>query len=268
MSTFPRKDFPIKWVRVGEISVVWAQSQRAINERGVERIMTDFDPDVFGVLTVTLPNGQGIHHAIDGQHRAEAVRRMYGDDEMVPCLVLPAKSAKEAAHIFRAMNTSRSAPGAMNNFRVGVAAGYEAETEVHGLLTRLGYRVGHDGADGCYSAVAAALSIRRRHGLPVLQDAFLTIQKTWGMARDSVHQCVVQGYAEIVARYEGALDRKRLIDRVAKKYTPARLIGAARQAQDFQGGTITSGVLGVLVTTYNHGLAADSDKRIDEGNAK
>lgn len=254
MSVFLKKDYPVKWVPTSHLSVVWSQSQRGLNERKVEERMEDFDPDKFGIVVATMPNGNGMYHIIDGQHRVEAVRRLWGDGENVPVLVLSAKDPAAAADLWLGFNSARAAPQAMDRFTKGVTAGHEDEVEVDDLLRGLGYRVGMDGGDGTISAVGACLTIYRKHGPAVLRDALLVIQGTWGKARDSVHQNIIGGYAEMLAKHGKAVDRKRLVDRVSKQYTPARLLGAAKTAREMFRGTVTHNVRRALVSTYNHGL--------------
>lgn len=254
MSAFEKKDYPVKWIPVGHISTIWAQAQRGLNERKIEEIAANFDPDAFGTLVVTLPNGNGMYHAVDGQHRAEIVRRLWGDKENVPCMVVAAKNPAEAADIWLKINDARSKPQPMDRFRVAVTAGHADEVAVDDLIRGLGYRLGMSGEDGTISAVGAAVTVYRKHGAAVLKDALLVIQGTWGKSRDSVHQNILQGYADALAKHGKNIDRKRLVDRVAKQYTPARLIGAAKTAREMFRGTVTSNVSRVLVNTYNHGL--------------
>lgn len=262
MSVFQKKDYPVKWVQVGDLSVVWEDAQRGLNKRKVGRIVDDFDPDAFGVLVVTLPNGNGIYHVIDGQHRAAAVKQMWGLHENVPCLVLNAKDPKEAAVIWRKINGDRSKPQAIEDFRVAVRAGEPDQTAVNDMVRGLGYRIGFDSTDGTISAISELLSIYRRYGPVTLKDALLVIQGTWGRTRDSVHQGIIAGYANTLAKHGKNIDRKRLVDRVAKQYTPARLLGAAKSAREVFRGTVSGNVSRVLVSTYNHGLGLD--KRIEE----
>lgn len=258
MTTFPKKEYPVRWIPVKQISTIWRESQRALSERRVKQIMADFDADAVGVITLTLPaEDSGIHHCIDGQHRVEAIRRMWGEKENVPALVLGAMDPAEAANIWLLMNTGRTKPSTMDVFRVSVTAGREAETMVSQILTKLGYHIGSGGDDGYISAVASCLTVFKKHGPEVLEDALRTIQLAWDKARDSVHGNVIQGMADLVAAHNGALDRKRLAEKLSKKYTPARFLGAARQARDVVGGSMADGVRVVLVNAYNANLAID-----------
>jgi hypothetical protein len=263
MSVFAKQDYPVKWISVGEISVLWANTQRPLKKRKVEKIVEEFNPDAFGVLTVTMPNGHGIYHAIDGQHRKEAVQEMWGLDEKVPCLVLNAREPKEAAQIWRTMNGGRTKPGALEDFQVAVAAGEPTQTEINDLVRSLGYRIDLQGHDGNIAAVGALLYVYRRHGIDVLRDTLLTIQATWGKALDSVQQSIIAGFADMLARHGKQVDRKRLVDRVAKKYTPASLIGAARSGRGVLGGSLPQNVTRAIVVCYNQGLSPE--RRLDEG---
>lgn len=263
MSVMPKGEYPVKWIPVSQLSVVWSQSQRTINERRVKQIVETFDPDLLGVLTVTLPNGNGIYHVIDGQHRREAIRRLWGDHEMVPCTVLQSKGPEGAAHVWLGVNGGRTKPGALESFRVGVTAGYEAETAVNKLLLKLGYRIGLGSEDGMISAVSTCMAIYRKHGAAILEAALRTIQGTWGKTRDSVQGDIITGHAVLIASFAKHVDHERLNQKIAKKYTPARFLGAARQAKDFQGGTLAAGALGVLLNTYNAGLAVEKRLVLD-----
>lgn len=253
MTLMLKKDYPIKWIPVKDLSVVWPEAQRSRREAKVEAIKKKFDPDAFGVIAVTLPNGKGVYHVIDGQHRTQAVREMWGDNERVPCMVLNGRTRAEAAHIWSLMNSDRTMPQAIDRFLVAVTAGYDDEVAVNDILTDMGYRVAASGDDGVISAVSSCLKVYRHGGEEALTWALGTIQETWGMARDSVHGGIVRAYADLLDQHP-TVDRKRLVNKVAKEYTPARLIGAARTAREMFKGTVHANIVRILAQTYNHGL--------------
>ena len=65
---FDRKtDKNIQWIPAKNLSVVWVQAQRPFVLKNAKNIADNFDKDMFGTLAVTLPNGQGIYHVIEGQ---------------------------------------------------------------------------------------------------------------------------------------------------------------------------------------------------------
>lgn len=251
-----------KWIRVKDLDVVWAQAQRHLDEKRAAKIAEEFDPDMFGVLSVTKVGDNGMYHVIDGQHRRRAVQILWGETEMVPCNVFDASSPARAAEIFDAMNTSRKSPQAIEIFKVRVTAGTEPEASVNKIITGLGYHVANASKmDGALRAVTACVSVYKRFGAAGLRDALFVIQGTWGKAQESVDANMIRGYAEFLATYGERIDRQRLVDRVAKQYTPGRLMGAAKSAREMFRGSVSENIGKVLVSTYNHGLRSG---RIDE----
>lgn len=262
MSQFPKSHYPVRWIPVNQITVVWPEAQRPMHERAVKKLMEEFDPDCFGVATVCKPNAAGMHHAIDGQTRVEAVRRLWGDKEMVPCQVLDVDDPATAARIFRKMNNGRQKPGALQDYKVAVTAGDPTALAVQQIVLRHGLKVGFDGLDGTVSAVQSLLLVYKKHGPEVLDETIRILLATWGRQRDGMQGQIIQGTADLLATHNGLLDRKRLAEKVSKQYTPARFIGAARQAKDFRGGSVVDAVVSVLATAYNKGIA--QEKRLPE----
>lgn len=265
MSVFSKEEFPVKWVRAKHLKIVWAQAQRGLDQNKVERIKKNFDPDAVGVIVTTLPNGKGEYHVIDGQHRVEAVRQLWGGNEYMPCQVLDKESPKEAAEIFLKVNMDRKRPSPVSRFHVAVTAGREDAVAVDNLLDEMGYRVGMGGEDGMISAITACLSVYDKLGIEGLRDVLLLLRGSWGMERDAYHNSLIRGYARFLANYGDQADKERLVDKVSKKYTPASLLGAARTAREMFRGTIKENVTRILVTSYNHNLR--SDRRLEEPSA-
>jgi hypothetical protein len=250
-----KKDREEKWLPLDRLGVNYAEAQRPLNVRFADEIAENFDPYKFGRIQVAQVNGR--YHSVDGQTRCAAVRKLWGDTEMVPCDVIPAASPAEAAELFLGINDDRRPMQAIDRFRVSVTAERADFVAVNALLTGLGYTVGMSNEDGYFAAVGAAMTVYRRHGEDVLKDALLIIQATWGMDRDSVHTALVQGYAEMVAAYGPVMDRKRLANRVAKELTPGALLGRAKAISEMVRCTRPKGVMRALVAVYNHGLRTE-----------
>lgn len=257
MSTIPKASHGTKWIAIKDLSVIWTQSQRALNEKEAMRINAEFDPDLFGVITVCLPNGKGVYHVGDGQTRVHAVRLWGDENQQVPCNVLDVKHPARAADVFIRMNTGRVGVHMIERFKVSVTAGYENETAVNTIITALGYRVGSDMRDGSVRAVGACVSVYKRHGSAIFKDTLQVIQATFGRAAESMDGAIIQGYAAFVAKYGDQADKHRLIKRVQKRLTPGRLIAGAKNGREIFGGNTAANVCRVLVATYNHGLRRD-----------
>lgn len=253
-TTFNRKEHATTYIAVKDIAVIWPEAQRIDDEKFSQHIADNMDPDLFGVLTVAVPNGNGIYHCIDGQRRRRGAEIFAGPNEKVPCNVLNITTPAAAANIFYQITTNKTAIQAIDKFKVGVTAGYKMETDIAHLLKTVGYTVGNSYAEGTLRAIGSCVTIYRRYGRKTLQDALVLISKTFGMDPDAVDGKIIRGYGMLLNRSGGEIDFDRLIARVAKKYTPMRLIGAARSMRDVYSGGLANHIARALAHAYNQNL--------------
>lgn len=254
MMTFDKSSFSTKWVSVKDLSIVWANSQRLFDENWAKQIADSFDPDMFDELIVTLPNGNGIYHIVDGQHRKAAIQSLYGEDEKVPCRVVQAADPARAAQIFDRCNTARKRPSPIDMFKVRVTAGNETEVAVNRIVKNAGYTISSNLRDGNIAAVQALVSVYRSFGADVLRDTLTIIQATWGLDKHAVSAPLIRGFGAFMSEYGRKANWQRVSDRVGKQYTPGRFIGAAKTAREMLRGSTADAVKQVIVNTYNHGL--------------
>lgn len=254
MNNFAEGAHSTQWIAIKHLSVVWSSAQREFNERHADKIAQSFDPDLFDTLVVTLPNGNGIYHVVDGQHRWAAIRSLFGEDEKVPCRIVDAKDPARAAIIFDKINTGRRLPSGIEKFRVRVTAGYEAESQIHKVVTWLGCRI--EASDGANSirATAALMNIYNSFGLEVLKEALMTIRGTWKDDKGALEGPIIEGYGSLIGEHRGHLDWARLREKTASSYTPGRLLGAAKADKETLGGRISDGVRRILIRNYDQGL--------------
>ncbi len=254
-SSLSKTDQPIKWILTRDISVIWLQSQRPWDshaETAKNKIVANFDPDAFGVLQVTLPNGKGMYHCIDGQVRHRSVEEMWGDGQRVPCQVLNAKDPKRAAELFGLFNTSRSHVSAVHRFNVNVTAGYPDEVGCHKIITRLGYKAALDHEPDSIRAIGTCLAIYKQFGHETLGQALTTIKDTWGAADGAVEGAIIRGYGLFFATYGKQINRVRLIKR-GKKQTPGQLLEDGRNLREMWKMSLGGAVSKALFEGYNRG---------------
>jgi hypothetical protein len=254
MTTLTETTHGTKWIPVKNLSVVWAAAQRELNQRRVDKMAAEFDPDLFDELVVTLPNGDGIYHVVDGQHRKTMIHQLFGENEQVPCRVVKAQDPARAASIFEKINTGRKTPTPLERFKVRVTAGSEVETEISKLVQWLGYKIERTAQPGCIGCVSTLIAIHKGFGHNVLRDTLVTIKGTWADDAGALEAPVIEGFAKVIARHSGHLDWKRLREKTASTFTPGRLIGHGKNDRETFGGTIADGIKRVLVRNYNHGL--------------
>lgn len=244
--------FAIQWIAGKYLKIHWPNAQRPFDEPHAKHLADTFDPDLLDALLVT-PVGGGFYHIIAGQHRWGAVRMLWGDNEKLPCRVIPDCDEKRAAHIFIEDSLRRKKPHAVHIFQNAVTAGYEVECAVDKIVRRLGYKVGISATEGVINAPAALLGVYKSHGSKTLQNTLEVLQATFGKDHHGVAAQLIRGYGAFLAEYPKA-SWQRLVERVQRKFTPGRLIGASRVVMESWHVTAAAAVKEVLIGTYNHGL--------------
>lgn len=253
MSALSPKNHPMSWIRVGDLEVTWTEAQRPLSEQKARAIASRFDPDIFGVVTV-LPAVDGKYHVADGQTRVAAVRMLFGDDEAVPCVVVRGEGKRRAAQVFRDMNGDRTKPSAIEDFMVAATAGDPIAVAISNMLAGIGLRISNNRNKGSIRCAGALTSSYKRHGIAVMHDALLAIISIWGDDGDAFDAPIVLGFCQFTASYGKKIDKRRLSTVMAKRWTPARLIGQGKQAREIFGGRVGAAICSLIVETYNAGM--------------
>jgi len=256
MKATEKQKYQVKWVPCKNISVVWPQAQRPFDEAHAQQLADAFDFDMLDPIKVTLPNGNGIYHAIAGQHRKAAIELVFGADAEAPCIILPEVDVARAAKIFVTESMGQKRPQPVSIFRVKVTAEFETEVAVNKIVTGLGYHIGNSHQDKSILAVAALVSVYRSHGGRILEDTLKIIQATWGMDPNAVIAAIVRGYGAFLVEHGDHGNWQRLKEVIAKKYTPGRFVGAARAVREMEGGNMAEAIKRLLISNYNRGLPA------------
>ncbi len=252
MTGLNKSDHPVKWIHISKLSVVWVKAQRPFSEVRAKKIAQEFDPDAFGVLTVTLPNGIGVYHIIDGQHRKSALAEWGGENQQAPCEVLPIDDPARAAEIWKKRNENRRPSTTVENFLLAVTAGYDNETKIHQLLTEMNYIVSSFPANGHIKAVAACKSIYQKHGIEVLRDALIVCEACWGRSNHSVSAFNINGIGEFLGRHRGYVEMDRLI-KPLRAFGETRFWGETKTYKEVRKiATLTEATVGFLLDQYNH----------------
>lgn len=261
-----KKKIPVEWISTDCLSVVWAQSQRPLDEKFATSIATDFDPDKFGMLAVAKSNGEGIYHIIDGQHRKRAIEIAFGTDQKVPCQVFEADSPARAAELFDQINSHRRSPGVLDFFRVRTTAKDPDHIGVVKIVKENGHFIGSRNEEKSIWAVAALLAVYRNHGAEVLDRTLKLLQATWGMDRNARSSPLIRGFAMFLAEYGNKANLQKLHESVARRYTPGRFTGAAKTNREINGGSMAEAVRDLLIASYNRGQRAGSQIKPKSGN--
>lgn len=251
-----KKQRPIKWIAARDLDVQWATAQRKINQKRVNKIAANIDPDAIGVITVSPHQEGGRYHIIDGQHRVAAVKQAWGEDQQVPCQVIEeAGTPAEAANIWLTVNTDRTTPHSFERFGVAITAGRELECSVNEVIEASPFILGKGGIQ----AVQVCMRIYEKQGAEALAWVLDASAHTWSSGGPAGQANILEGFAAFLARFrndkEGAekldFDDSRLVKQLSSRYTCARIIGSARAARETFGGSMGANVARCMTRAYN-----------------
>lgn len=261
-------DYNITWIPVKNLSVVWRKSQRKFIEHWSKDIAEKFDPDLFEPVIVTKPNGAGIYHVIEGQHRKSAVEMLYGPNELVPSRVIAEADPARAAQIFRGVNKGRKGVRPIADFLVAVEAKEELECAIMSIVKKAGYRVIEGGkGDNVIAAVAALRKVYNTYGEKVLADTLVTTRLLWGTDPHGVSSPIIVGLAMFINEFNGQIEGSHLRKVIQGQYnSPWKFVEAAEAAKERTSETMEIAMSNLIRMKYNHGRA--EHKRLKRKEAK
>jgi hypothetical protein len=248
------KSKEIVHIQCSDLAVVWPEAQRPFKEHWAKEIADDLDPDKFDPVQVMLPNGNGIHHICEGQHRVAAIRMKYGPKEQVPCILVEGDNPARAAELFLGVNTGRDAVSRVAEFKVAVTAQRHDEVNINRIIRHCGYRV--ESSHSVQDTVSAvdALRFAYRKGPKTLDRTLRIIRDTWGGDPNAVIGPIIRGYASLICELSDQIDMGRLREMVCKKYTPGKLSIEAKGVKELIHVSHAEALVQILVRTYNKGL--------------
>jgi hypothetical protein len=252
------------WLPAKDLYIKWAGAQRQPSDQHIKELADDLDLDLIDVIHVTLPVPTK-HHVCDGWHRICALRMRGFENDNVPCIIHPIADAQSAARLFYKLNTGRKPPTAVDKYITGVTSGYTDHVAVDTIVRAAGYTVKNETAEDVIRAAGALMLTYKRFGEQTLRATLETIRDTWGKDENSMVAGIINGYGVFLHQHDSCLDYARLIDRMAKNFTPGRLVGSARSRREIMRGSEANAVAQILEDTYNTGLRAGTGKRLVNG---
>jgi hypothetical protein len=252
---FDQKKTVLEWIPVRNLAVVWTEAQRPYKESWAKEIASNFDPEKFDPVKTMLPNGNGIHHICEGQHRVGAIRMLWGHDEKVPCLVAQESDPARAAEIFLDTNTNRDHVSNVAKFKVGVVAQRKEEVSINRIVQHCGYRVETGSSENAISAVNGLRFVYSK-GAKTLDQTLSIIRKTWGGDPTAVSSPILRGYGAFICEFSEHIDWERLRSVMIKRGSPGKLMIDTTGLKEFMKCSNTTAMVSILLKTYNRGLPA------------
>lgn len=241
----------IRTIRLGDMRVSPA-AQREINLAFARHITDNFDPDKLGQITVS--ERDGFYWVVDGQHRLQGTKDYLGEGWEEQCLeayCYKGLDEEREAELFLNLNNVR-AVDAFDKFKVAVTAGRPIQTDIDRIVRSLNLKISRGSDDGSIAAVTALTKVYEKYGPKGLVQTLWVLREGLGLRGfDSV---VIEGVGLFVARYEGRLDKERLVKKLAAMPLGLRgLISKARLVRERLGQPIPQCIASVITEMYNSG---------------
>lgn len=248
---------PVTWIGVDKLVLDPVINTRPMRLSRVAQLAQDFDPDLVGVIHVS-PRDKGTYAIIDGQHRVQAVRDALGSDQVVPCWVHKGIRTAKQASLFVGLNNSAKVPP-LYQFMGRVSANQPQAVAISEIIEEAGLTLDANARDGTIRCVASLERVYSGFGDPVagaraLRLALRVVTQAWGPTTSALGGSVVEGIGLVILRYGDQIEIDSFISKLSssKGGAPA-LLGQARAAKDWRGGTVARAVAGTAVTLYNRG---------------
>lgn len=220
--------------------------QRRFDQKHANAIAKEYDPELFGLGTVSL-RADGKYYAIDAQHRIAAALLAERGDVRVLFKVYRSLTPSEEAAKFRELNGHKKSVQALDDFRLAVTAGHPVFCDVNRIVESFGLRVAPHKREGGISAVTALLLIYQgkiggkaavsqvpANGLPkgqLLSRTLHILVTAWKKDRDAFDGVLLRGVAATVHKHGLSVDAQTFARKLAKSGTAAQAIGSIRGLQ-------------------------------------
>jgi len=248
-------EYGIEFIPCKHLSVIWRKSQRPYNEAWAKKIAEDFDPDKYEPISVTKPNGAGIYHIVEGQHRKGAVEMLWGPETQIACRVIAEADPSRAAEIWLGINKGRKQIRPIVEFMVAVEAAREMEVAINKIVRRAEYHITENTkSDNAIGAVGALRKVYTNYGELTLRKTLDTCRYLWGTDPGGVSGYILTGMSMFLNEFGSYIELSHLRKVIQGQYTsPRKFIDAARVESEKSSETMDVAMSELLRMKYNKG---------------
>ena len=217
----------------------------------VKALKAKWKDDAVGAITVSVRT-DGKAYVIDGQHRVRAAMELGKGQQKALCHVYTCLTVEEEARKFLELNDVR-AVSPFDRYHAGIAAGDPTFVGIRDTLAEFGLHIGGGSGNGVVRCVNKVVALYERDP-ESLRGVCAVLTGAWGTRGAAFEQVVFTAAGQIVTRYNGELDRGRLVKKLAGyRGGPGALIGDARGLADYKPISVTRAAAEIIVDTYNKG---------------
>lgn len=233
--------------------------QRRMEPGWVKAHIASFDPEMLGYILVNK-RSNGKLYVVDGQHRVELMRAVGWGDQNVHAELYDGLTQKQEAELFLARN-DRKAVRPFDKFRARITEGDPVACDIERIVTAHGLALSDQAANGHVVAVAALEHVYKgggiasqKEGVRALSDALRAAIKAWGDQPSSVSGKIIQSLGLVQLRYNGTIDQKAFVDKLAPFPGGAPgLLGKGKAMQEVRGRPLHHCIASIIVDVYNKG---------------
>ena len=215
-------EFEYKLLRPSQIRVD-PLYQRKLDPRRVERIIREFDGDIFNEPKVSYRDG--VYWVFDGQHSLAVWMKVYGDDKPILCKVFKGMTWLDECEAFRKQNGIDKDPTTTDDLRAAYNAKVPEIVDMVDKTRMCGFVV--DFVESKTPTRIVALSALHRAYRTLGSDQFLemmtVIKDSWYGDMDAVSAPILTGMTTFFKAYGGNFDPEALANSL-KRITPAEII--------------------------------------------
>ena len=251
------KSTPTKQVSVSQmgINIAYAREINAVNMR---KIMTNFNLEALGepiICDVREENPKVPYEIIDGNHRVNVIRDLFGETTKVKCTVLPYMPLEQRAELFRTLNEDRKQMTKLEIFKSKLVLGDQDALNIHSICQAVGVNIA--GIDGTGFPTSTGITFSEdayRHGtlsyvLRVVKEAYE--DKTTDFRKSYSSSTFLKKLDNFICMYFDELDFGKLTEKVGS-ISPVEWIHRLAQLVH----TDKTGV-SVFVVEYNKGMKSN-----------
>ena len=228
--------------------------QRPLDEDRIAKMVSDFDPELLGVIDVS-DRGDGSFAIIEGQHRWAAAREAdpHGHGVHLVCMVHTGLSVTEEARLFHQIDVRRRALSGWDRWKTRRGAGDQVVTTIESVVATHGLLVDPAPRDGSIAATRALETVYELGGETLLSNTLLVLSRAYRTARDAFDGNIIHGLALVLHHYDLAdeLGLDRLISSL-EGIAPRQIKARAATLRETHKGVLPRLVAAIIVGQYNH----------------
>lgn len=239
--------FVYNLMRVGNL-VSAQQYQRTIKNKIVNKICDNFDPRKFDPVKVAIRNGK--YYLFDGQHRATAVMKMFGDDALIPCLIFKDITYEVEAELFAEQDQTRNTLKFNEVLNALYQSGRQDVVQFCNICAGFGFDVNFKvKGEHCITSYSYLFKkIYEKDGSDMLRDVLTITTKAYGASPIATDSFLLQGVRRFIEVYGDVYKKDKLIQALKNIDNPRVIRDKGRTDQNRVG---EDKYCATLLSSYN-----------------